>query len=242
MLPLGPCGVRSGRERVRVDFGLWRSEERGGRKTTNCIPPGSPLAGPPRPARGMGGLRKLGKLLPPLDASVLLLLGCLLLYGLVQVESTKLPLVALWAAGMTGMLFVFLPWYRKRSLLSSSEARRRQAEANAAKRLLAKKCCRNCGTEFPNQSPGGSKGEYKCSACGLTSKRPRLLIPGEADSEDLSPRGAASGDGRASTSKGDKAGDKKREEPARQATKARSTSCFQDTLGWCSNLPSAPAL
>lgn len=171
------------------------------------------------------GMKALGRAFP-LDAAVLLVLGGLLLYGLVQVES-QVPLVALWAAGMTGMLFVFLPWYRKRSLQSSAEARRRQLEANAAKRLLAKKCCRNCGTEFPNQLPGGAKGEYKCSTCGLMSKRPRLLIPGEPDfGGDLSPRGAASGDGKAGAGKADKPTDKKREEPARQATKARALGRF----------------
>lgn len=171
--------------------------------------------------------RAVARALPTVEANVLLLVGFLLLAGLVQqeTETNKLPLLALWAVGMATMLLLFLPWYRKRSLHSSAEARRRQLEASIQAKRLAKKCCRNCGTEFLNQSPGGSKGEYKCNTCGLTSKRPRLLIPGEPDpGGDLSPRGVGAGEGKPGVSRPDKFAEKKREEPARQATKVWNSS------------------
>ena len=120
------------------------------------------------------------------------------------------------AAASVAGLVLGLPWYRELVQQRSIAARRRAAEAAARARLLAKKCCRNCGTEFAGM-PGGSRSEFKCTACGLTSRKPKLLIPGEPDGES-----PPSDSGRAEGRVGAKAAEKKREEPPRAASKARS--------------------
>jgi len=131
------------------------------------------------------------------------------------------PDLPLWYYGVALLLVVLLlalPWWRDRSAATSAEARRRAADAQAAKRLLARKCCRNCGTAYANQTPAGAKPEYKCSACGMCTRKPKLLIPGEPDSGgETSP-----GKSPAGPAKCDKPGEKKRDDfGGRQLSKAR---------------------
>ena len=122
-----------------------------------------------------------------------------------------------------GCLLLVLPWWRERVQLHTAAARRRAAEAASVKRMMAKKCCRNCDTVFANQAPGGSRPEFKCVNCGLASRKPKLLIPGEPtdNGESSGERAATASDGKAAV--GTKPADKKsREEPQRATCKARS--------------------
>ena len=142
------------------------------------------------------------------------------------------PRWAAWPAQLVvfGLLLLVLPWWRERMQQHSASVRRRAAEAANAKRAMAAKCCRNCRTVFANQAPGGSRPEFKCHTCGLTSRKPKLLIPGEAEGDGSSPgaeRAAPAHDGRPSSSA--KAVDKKpREEPVRAVGKARARRAAKD--------------
>ena len=92
-------------------------------------------------------------------------------------DAAGAAVVTLIFLGVLGYWYVIAPIYRTHLHTWSAEQRRRRLEIDAHFRSHARKVCRNCSSEFANQNPGG--GMFKCSVCGQSSRKPKMVLPQE---------------------------------------------------------------